>query len=93
MQSLDSMFKQRSRDELTAVSSQSHSYTMKEYKALTNQQKSQALVEFLSKKQVLQSLYDMMFLERLNHRASLLNISGQQDIQDDSTRQNMVDAS
>lgn len=63
---VDSMFKQRSRSELSL----SVSPSKKEFAHLTNQQKSAVLVEFLSKKSVLQSLYDLMFLERLNHRAT-----------------------
>ena len=72
MDCVDATFKQqRKKSELDQALQQSDIHKWgKEFEHLSNGQKQQILISFLSQKSVLSSLYDMMFLDRINHRAT-----------------------
>ncbi len=61
MQCVDALFKNRNK-----------SATKREFDNLSVDKKASLLTEFLSKKEVLQSLYDLMFIDRINRECEVL---------------------
>lgn len=52
---------------------------LKQVESLSHSHRAELLIDFVSKKPVLQSLYDMMFLQRIDHRGSATGLDSDEN--------------